>query len=283
MQMLHSHLSLQLLSSSSPTRVSFDRKNPTSSTGSGHYHVFTISAAHQKKLLRSSKGTKSAQQALGKGGVWRFLNLEVPAEKDLGKDDYSISEPLLDAIASLLGCPGYNLPHSAFSIVRKSFDARKVVNKITKGPRFVYTVDLHGEKIEAASPYVKTLLQNRPGRLEFLSGDTKPVDVTALINDSKLAYKLSTTTNTQDNCSTAHNPKPHILARITVVGSGPAGLFAALALAESGAQVTLLERGQSVESRGRDIGQLMVRRMVQPDSNFCFGEVLGVMESLQLG
>lgn len=58
-----------------------------------------------------------------------------------------------------------------------------------------------------------------------------------------------------------------------VVGSGPAGLFAALVLAETGAKVTIVERGQPVEGRGKDIGALMVRHILDPESNLCFGEV----------
>ena len=57
-----------------------------------------------------------------------------------------------------------------------------------------------------------------------------------------------------------------------VVGAGPAGLFAALQLAESGMQVTLLERGQPVERRMRDIGRLRSRGELNPESNICFGE-----------
>ncbi|VFQ61296.1 unnamed protein product [Cuscuta campestris] len=60
--------------------------------------------------------------------------------------------------------------------------------------------------------------------------------------------------------------------KIAVVGSGPAGMFASLVLAEFGADVTLLERGKPVEQRGRDIGALVVRRMFKEESNFCFGE-----------
>ena len=57
-----------------------------------------------------------------------------------------------------------------------------------------------------------------------------------------------------------------------VVGAGPAGLFTALELAESGMRVTLLERGQPVESRMRDIGRLRSRGELNPESNLCFGE-----------
>jgi len=60
--------------------------------------------------------------------------------------------------------------------------------------------------------------------------------------------------------------------RAVVVGAGPAGLFAALALAEAGAQVSLLERGKPVETRMRDIGRLRSRGELNPESNICFGE-----------
>ncbi|MDQ6991628.1 MAG: FAD-dependent oxidoreductase [Mariprofundaceae bacterium] len=59
---------------------------------------------------------------------------------------------------------------------------------------------------------------------------------------------------------------------VVVVGAGPAGLFAALSLAEAGIQVTLLERGKPVEKRMRDIGRLRSRGELNTESNICFGE-----------
>lgn len=59
---------------------------------------------------------------------------------------------------------------------------------------------------------------------------------------------------------------------VVVVGCGPAGLWAALQMAEAGIKVVLLERGQPVEVRGKDIGALFVRRRVNPESNLCYGE-----------
>ena len=37
-------------------------------------------------------------------------------------------------------------------------------------------------------------------------------------------------------------------------------------------QVVLLERGQAVEQRGRDIGALFARGIINPDSNLCYGQ-----------
>ncbi len=61
-------------------------------------------------------------------------------------------------------------------------------------------------------------------------------------------------------------------SHVIVVGAGPAGLFAALALIEAGKQVTLLERGKPVETRMKDIGRLRSRGELNPESNVCFGE-----------
>ena len=59
---------------------------------------------------------------------------------------------------------------------------------------------------------------------------------------------------------------------VVIVGSGPAGLFAALSLAERGIAATVLERGKSVQPRRRDIAALNKQGIVDPESNYCFGE-----------
>jgi len=62
---------------------------------------------------------------------------------------------------------------------------------------------------------------------------------------------------------------PH---RSLVVGMGPAGLFAALFLATAGVRVTLVERGQPVEQRVRDVEQFWGNGTLLPESNVQFGE-----------
>lgn len=59
---------------------------------------------------------------------------------------------------------------------------------------------------------------------------------------------------------------------IIVVGSGPAGLFASLKLIEHGLKPIILERGKDVQSRRRDIAAINKKHIVNPDSNYCFGE-----------
>lgn len=60
--------------------------------------------------------------------------------------------------------------------------------------------------------------------------------------------------------------------QVIVVGAGPAGLFAALRLIELGLRPIVVERGKSVEERGKDMARIARESVVDPDSNYCFGE-----------
>ncbi len=57
-----------------------------------------------------------------------------------------------------------------------------------------------------------------------------------------------------------------------VVGAGPAGYFAALQLIELGVKPVVVERGKDVRGRRRDLKAINVDHIVNPDSNYCFGE-----------
>ncbi len=57
-----------------------------------------------------------------------------------------------------------------------------------------------------------------------------------------------------------------------IIGAGPAGLFAALSLIEAGIKPIILERGKDIRARRRDLALLNKEGIVQPDSNYCFGE-----------
>ncbi len=61
-------------------------------------------------------------------------------------------------------------------------------------------------------------------------------------------------------------------ARPVVVGAGPAGLFAALVLAEAGARPLLLERGDPVEKRDAAVRGFFGGAGLDPESNIQFGE-----------
>lgn len=148
-------------------------------------------------------------------------------------------------------------------------------------------------------PEAKTMLsflRDMPGKAEFTPSQRSPLDLVARLRDLKaddthagggchLEGNTSSTgflyrgaVSRSQNLRTASSSSlgwtsTGKKAKVVVVGSGPAGLFAALSLAETNLEVVLVERGQPVESRGRDIGALIVRRILDPNSNLCFGEV----------
>lgn len=59
---------------------------------------------------------------------------------------------------------------------------------------------------------------------------------------------------------------------IAIIGAGPAGLYAALRALELGLKPVLFERGKDVRARRRDLAKLNKESIVDPESNYCFGE-----------
>ena len=65
---------------------------------------------------------------------------------------------------------------------------------------------------------------------------------------------------------------PPSAKEVIIIGAGPAGLFAALECIQLGLRPIVVERGKDVRSRRRDLAQLNKEGIVNPESNYCFGE-----------
>ncbi len=60
--------------------------------------------------------------------------------------------------------------------------------------------------------------------------------------------------------------------KVIIIGAGPAGYFAALECLRHGLQPIVLERGKDVRARRRDLKSIQQDAIVNPHSNYCFGE-----------
>ncbi|MEN6359986.1 MAG: FAD-dependent protein [Smithella sp.] len=147
-------------------------------------------------------------------------------------------EECLPAKAALaLGMPAESI--ASLSIIKKALDARR-----NRPPHFVYAVKI------------------------CLTGDA---DLPELLPEGIRMEPFFDGPDIFTPQGRRQLPEAETLP-VVVVGSGPAGLFAAYTLAISGMPVLLLERGRPVEKRAVDVRSFWEEGLLKPESNVLFGE-----------
>lgn len=123
---------------------------------------------------------------------------------------------------------------------------KKAARKLKIHPKSIVDIRLRKHSIDARREPIRIQL-----RLELSQGGPLPEDPVLTPNYTKLADKAR---------------------RIVIVGSGPAGLFAALRAIELGFKPIVLERGKDAIARRFDLAPILRKGIVVEDSNYCFGE-----------
>lgn len=147
-----------------------------------------------------------------------------------------------DDIAAKAAC-ALGIPLSdivSLSVIRKALDARR-----NRPPHFVYAVSINLNDAAA-------LPEMPPEGMQIQPFDDEPDIITFRREERK---------------APGGRKRP-----VIVIGSGPAGLFAAYTLAVSGIPVMMLERGTRIEKRVDDVREFWRNGMLHPQSNVLFGE-----------
>lgn len=147
-------------------------------------------------------------------------------------------------------------------IVKKALDARR-----SKPPRFVYALHI-SLKDNVILPDVL------PEGLQIQRREEEPDDFPVTCETKEATSCVSART---ESASPLHDGPFGKAAKgkikpVVVIGSGPAGLFAAYRLALDAFPVILLERGRPVEKRAADVRSFWERGLLHPESNVLFGE-----------
>ena len=163
----------------------------------------------------------------------RITDLRLPLEHP--------PEALKAAAARRLGLPETGI--RSITVFKRSHDARKKY-----ALSFIYTVDVE---------------------VGFESESEDDNDA-ALLNKFADDQKIRPTPDTSYHF-VAKAPA-HLATRPVIIGFGPAGIFAALVLAQMGFRPLVLERGKAVRERTKDTWGLWRNKVLDPESNVQFGE-----------
>ncbi len=150
-------------------------------------------------------------------------------------NEANLATPLRDLVAQDLGIAADDIVE--LEVLKKSLDARKK-SQIN-----------HHYQLRLVTRDDATLLKNSGERLDLYEEKARfhPADG---IDFQRKAFR--------------HPP--------VIIGSGPAGTFAALVLAELGQRSIVVERGEAVEDRMRTVHRLQRSSLFNDESNYCYGE-----------
>ena len=134
--------------------------------------------------------------------------------------------------------------------------------------------------LEALDDSLRTVVARTLGWAETRIGDVRVLRRSLdARRDRRLGYRMRVEVASPAENLAPSPPRPARpswpvavpVPRVVIVGSGPAGAWAALRLAEAGVVSTILERGKPVGPRRADLASLH-RGQLNPESNYCFGE-----------
>ena len=170
-------------------------------------------------------------------------------------------ESLKEKTARALGTAAADI--ASCRVVKKALDARR-----SKPPRFVYALHV------SLQPNV-ILPDVLPEGLQIQKWEGGP-DGCSVVRETK--ETTSCVSAQPESASLLHDGGQFVKASkgemqpVVVVGSGPAGLFAAYRLSLAAIPVILLERGRPIEQRAADVRLFWEQGILHPESNVLFGE-----------
>ena len=259
----------------------------------------------ETRFSDEEKEEKSINETKTNG--WRIFDVHIDATEDVGKDDFSISKPILErvckvlhldiedieddierkmkktSIETILQRNDDEMMKQRIRVARKSCDARGGGGGgIARRTKTKNANDYHEEEEEddddkhrVQFSYVidvsDEFVEMCGGSARRVRAERKKVERTKM--EEKEEEKVDVNGFSRDDEFKEEKNK-NKKRTVVIVGLGPAGLFCALTLARLSAdtKVVILERGEPVERRGKAIGALFHRRRLSETSNLCYGE-----------